>query len=96
MRFESLEQDFGEVLRQLGLAQVRALPLRNKTRRDSISAFEHFTGKMRKKACWVFGPFMADWGYSFPENWGFTKPRLDAKVLYSLLGFVRTLYWHGK
>lgn len=96
MRFESLGTDFGEVLRRLGLTQDRALPLRNKTRRSGLSSFDHFDDKMRKKACWVFGPFMEDWGYRFPEDWGARRVPWEAYLLYQCLGVIRTWYWRRK
>lgn len=70
IRYENLAEDFAEVLRLLGIKQIRPVPIVNKTQGRDASWKSYYTPKMIEKAKRVYGPFMQKWGYEFPESWG--------------------------
>jgi hypothetical protein len=70
IRFESLQEDFARVLRLLGLEPERPLPVRNATRERKKDFWSYYTPAMIPRAKRVFGPFMKQWGYQFPPEWG--------------------------
>lgn len=93
LRFESLSADFTEALKRIGVQPVRPLPIVNPTagrRRDYVS---YYTPRAIRRAVWVFGPYMEEWGYLFPEAWGRVKVPLWSKVLMRALRIVRGIYW---
>ena len=90
IRFEDLQAGFSQALERLGLAQVRPLPLLNKTS-ERGSYVDYYPPEIRAHAAWVFGPFMKKWGYELPAEWGLTVPR-SALINFRLLGPVRYLY----
>ncbi len=94
LRFESLDTDFGEVLTMIGLERAGPLPVANETpgrERDFIS---YYTPKAMKRAIWVFGPYMEEWGYSFPREWANARVPLWSKVLLRLVRVFRSVYWN--
>ena len=93
IRFESLQQDFSSVLSKLGIQQVRELPHQGRTRnrRGHYSSF--YTDGIQDRAVHVFGPFMARWGYDFPEAWGAVSPSALSHFQYALLSRFRHPYW---
>ncbi len=82
IKFETLSEDFTEVLDQLGIVQKRVLPVVNKTEKKSTMSYEHFKIPLQKKAVNIFGPYMREWGYKTPSNWVYDTPSTNAKVLY--------------
>ena len=70
MRFESLQADFDETLHRIGIEPVGPLPSTNVTPGRERNWLQYYTPRARKRAIWVFGPFMEQWGYSFPSEWG--------------------------
>lgn len=74
LRFENLQQDFSSVLDRLGLAQVRPLPVVNKTL-HGFSETEVTPTSLSEAAIRPFLPFMKEWGYmaasvgSYDINW---------------------------
>ena len=68
IRFERLQSDFSDVLRRLGLEQVRPLPVVNQT--SGRGAYlDYYSPEVRAHAARVFGPFMHAWGYELPASW---------------------------
>jgi len=93
IRYERLDQDFAEVLRRLGLEQVRPLPRLNRTKQRQAEFAAYYPPELHERARWVFGPFMRRWDYEFPEGWG-TSPVSPANELhFRALRAVRRLYW---
>jgi hypothetical protein len=93
LRFESLHTDFTAVLERIGAQRGRPLPIVNPTpgrQRDYVSSY---TPRAIRRAAWVFGPYMQEWGYSFPESWGSVKVPLWSKVLMRALRTFRGIYW---
>lgn len=92
MRFETIEQDFSEVLKLLNLSQKRPLPFRNKTSLKERNFFSYFTPKTQQRALFVFGPFMQKWGYSFPEEWSNKTVPWLSQTQFEFLGIIRKLH----
>jgi hypothetical protein len=92
MRFESIEQDFNEVLNSLKLTQKRTLPFRNKTSLKDQDVFSYFTPEIQKQALFVFGPFLKKWGYNFPEDWNDQSISVLSQIEFELLSVVRKFH----
>jgi hypothetical protein len=75
IRYEELQAGFSEVLRRIGLDEVRPLPVVNRTRHKSANFWEFYTPEIRARAMRLYWPYMRRWGYAFPPEWG--APRLD-------------------
>lgn len=65
IRFESLNQNFKNALKKLGVEAKRDLPLVNKTK-DRGEFEKYYSEDLLKTCAKVFGPFMLEWGYQFP------------------------------
>jgi hypothetical protein len=93
IRFEHLQDDFATVLRELGLEQVRPLPVVNRTGQRDRDFSRYYTPRAIDRAVWVFGPYMAEWGYDFPAAWGpVTVPAWSRAALH-LARLIRGVYW---
>jgi hypothetical protein len=95
IRYERIDDDFAEVLRRLGLEQVRPLPRLNRTAERRRDFAGYYTPEIRDRARWVFGPFMRRWGYEFPAEWGPAPASRLNELHYEALRSVRRLYWGG-
>ncbi len=95
LRLESLVEDFDRTLRQIGIQPVRPLPVVNATperdRQQDLSAY--YTPRARRRARWVFGPYMEEWHYDFPPEWGAMTVPLWSKVFLKVARAVRGVYW---
>jgi hypothetical protein len=93
IRFEHLQEDFTEVLRRLGIAQVRPVPVLNKTpsKKGNWQAYysSDATIEQAKRVC---GPFMNRWGYRVPADWGESKVSRMMNMEYRILGKLRATY----
>ena len=69
IRFESLQEDLGEVRRRIGMPTTAELPHVNPTS-GKRHFLEYYTPDLYQPAMRVFGPFMLKWGYQFPSEWG--------------------------
>jgi hypothetical protein len=93
LRFESLADDFDAVLHKIGISPVRRLPQANVTpgrERDFVS---YYTPKAIKRAAWVFGPYLREWGYEFPPEWGDVKVPWWSWPFMRVVRFIRGIYW---
>lgn len=70
IRYESLQDDFTNVLNSLGIKQVRPLPFVNKTPGKNPDWISYYSPEICGRAKKICGPFMEKWGYEFPEVWG--------------------------
>jgi len=86
LRYEHLNDDFQEVLRRLSIPSIGPLPVVNKTMRK-VSFHEYYTPETWERVSIVFGPFMKQWGYTFPDTWDVQQPRPMKKFQYFLLNF---------
>ena len=94
IRFESLNEDYKKVFTAVGVPVQRDLPQANKTpekKKDFWSYYE--SDKAKRRAKFVFGPFMRYWGYTFPESWSNIKEPWYTAPLYHVLNVPRKLYW---
>jgi hypothetical protein len=93
IRFESLDEDFAETLRRIGMEPVRPLPARNVTSGRSRNLDDYYTPAARRRAAWVFGPYMEEWGYAFPESWGDVSVPAWSEAALRMLRVYRGAYW---
>ena len=93
IRFEHLQEDFAEVLRRLRLEQVRPLPVVNRTDQRDRDFARYYTPKAIQRATWVFGPYMEEWGYPFPESWGRVTVPWWSRIALQAARLVRGIYW---
>jgi hypothetical protein len=93
IRFETLPSDFEAALTRIGIDPVRALPTVNATpgrERDFVGSY---TPRAIRRAVWIFGPYMQEWGYSFPESWGKVHVPVWSKLLMRFVRIFRSVYW---
>jgi hypothetical protein len=93
LRFESLADDFDSALRRLGLEPVRRLPVVNPTRAREGGFESYYTPAAIRRAAWVFGPYMEEWGYAFPAAWGEVRVPAWSRLLMHVLRLGRGIYW---
>ena len=93
IRFEKLQEDFAEALRLIGIEQVRPLPVRNKTPAREQNYLSYYTPATIGRAKRVFGPYMEQWGYEMPAEWGDDSLSKWNYAEFKFFTFLRTLYW---
>lgn len=93
VRFEHLQEDFAEVLKRIGIPQVRPLPAFNVTEGRSADWLSHYTPDVVPHAARIFGPFLEEWGYGLPPEWGPVRVPAAARVQFALLRPVRRMRW---
>ncbi|MBK9554266.1 MAG: hypothetical protein IPO47_00270 [Bacteroidetes bacterium] len=94
IRFEHLVEDYRKVFTAVGLPITRDLPQANKTPEKKADFWSYYTSdEAKRRAKFVFGPFMRYWGYSFPESWASVKEPIHAQLVYNFLNFFRKIYW---
>jgi hypothetical protein len=93
LRFENLQDDFAVALRRIGLEPVRPLPAVNVTPGRERDYVGYYTPESIKRATWVFGPYMEEWGYALPQSWGTVTVPGWSKVLMRIARFYRSIYW---
>jgi hypothetical protein len=94
IRFENLAADYKKVFTEIGVPIERDLPQANKTpgkKKDFWSYYE--TDKAKKRAKFVFGPFMRYWGYEFPESWNYIREPWYAQLLFNITNIPNKFYW---
>lgn len=94
MRFENLSEDFEKAISKLNLDLVRPLPQYNRTSLKSGDFFAYYQSKeVRRRAVRLFGPYMEEWSYAFPDDWKEATSVRPAHVAYSFVNFFRKIYW---
>jgi hypothetical protein len=93
LRFEMLQEDFSRVLQMLGIEQVRPLPVANKTGARSQAYHTYYTPPAIRRAKWVFGPYMKQWGYEFPPEWGDVTVWWLNQFVFDVANQFRFFYW---
>lgn len=93
IRYERLDDDFAELLRRLGLEQVRPVPHLNRTAERRAAFADYYTPEIRDRAQRVFGPFMRRWDYEFPADWGDGSVSRANELHFRALRTVRRYYW---
>ncbi len=92
IRFENINEDFSEVLKLLNLKQVRPLPLINVTKKKK-DFLDYYNDDILKYAIKIFGPFMNEWGYKFPESWSNSKINPFNVMKYELAKIIKSYYY---
>ena len=93
IRFENLQNDFAQALKLIGIEALRPLPLVNKTSTKGEDPFSYFMPDVQNQAKEVFSPFMKEWGYDFPDEWGDSSISWMYQLEYELSGIFKKLYW---
>ncbi len=93
IRFEHLQEDFGLVLRLLGLEPKRPLPKVNSTEKKEQNYLSYYTPEAIAHAKRVFGPFMKQWGYDWPPEWGDAETSRWNELEFAFVNVFRTAYW---
>ncbi len=94
IHFEHLAEDFERAIAALGLTLKRPLPVRNKTAEKATNFFSYYdTPTLQQRAMQVFGPFMEQWSYDFPDEWTSSSISLRSRAEYRFLNVFRNVYW---
>ena len=93
IRFEALAADFDATIRKIGLEPVRPLPVLNATPGRDRDFLSYYTPRAIRRATWVFGPYMEEWGYAFPEAWGPVHVPAWSRWLMRVVRVFRGVYW---
>jgi hypothetical protein len=93
IRFEHLQEDFAEALRRIGIEPKRPLPTVNRTSGRSRDYLSYYTPEIIPRAKRVFGPYMAQWNYQFPPEWGATTVPWQHRAEFEFYNLFRGLYW---
>lgn len=93
MRFEKLQDDFAAVLKLLGIDPIRPLPQRNVTGERKKEYWMYYTPEIIPRARRIFGPFMRQWQYEFPREWGEQPVTFWNQVEYDFFTLFRRVYW---
>lgn len=91
-RFENLAADYATILNTIGVPNPEPLPEKNKT--QAKQGFEtYYTPDLYEQAVRVFGPFLEEWGYQFPESWGkLPAVPLSSKIKFKLWNTAAEVY----
>ena len=93
MRFENLQDDFATVLKLLGLEPIRPLPYLNVTSERKRDFWTYYTPEIIPRARRIFGPYMKQWGYEFPAEWGDRSVPWWNQLEFDIFNIFRRLYW---
>ncbi len=93
IRFESIQDDFAKALELIGIQPKRPLPLANKTNGKMQDFWSYYTPDMIPRAKRIFGPFMKQWGYTFPPEWGETEIPWWNQMEFHFYNLFRNVYW---
>ena len=96
IRFERLQDDFARVLELIEIPQVRTIPFVNRTSEKEDDFWSYYTAEIRDQVVRNFGPFMEQWGYEFPTDWGVASIPWSGQVQFRVIGFSRRrLQWQS-
>jgi hypothetical protein len=93
IRFENLQADFARLLQILGLELKRPLHIRNSTQARRKDFLSYYSPDMIPRAKKVFGPFMEQWGYEFPKEWGQPHLTWRDKLEFELFTLLKKAKW---
>jgi len=94
IRFETIAEDFLQVLALIGIEPKRPLPVVNKTAERGESFLSYYDRPaVRARAMRVFGPYMEKWGYAFPAEWGSYQTTPAAKLELGFYNSFRKVFW---
>lgn len=90
LRFETLEADFFNALKTLGIEAKRSLPVLNSTD-NKKAANEWVTSVEPELYLRKFGPFMREWGYMLPDG-TYPKVSIKSRIFYETTKIARTFF----
>jgi hypothetical protein len=94
IRYENLQEDFAEALKRLNIEPVRLLPSKNVTGQKSRDFWSYFdTPELKSRAVRLFSEYMAEWNYTFPEDWKQYAKAPASRLQYNSINAFRRLYW---
>jgi hypothetical protein len=93
IRFENLHEDFAQALHLIGIEPVRPLPMKNPTAGRKRDYVTYYTPKMIPRAKRVFGPFMKQWGYEFPSEWGDCSVPWWNQLQFDVFNVLKVFVW---
>lgn len=95
IRFENLQSDFDKAIEMIGASKVRDIPQANKTAEKTKTFWEYYeSDKAKRRAKFIFGPYMQQWGYDFPASWEKFKVPFYAFWLYHFFNLLRKFFWN--
>ncbi len=89
IRYENIAEDYLLALNKVGVESPFPLPVTNKTVGKKKYLSEYYTEEIRKKAIYVFGPFLAKYNYFFPKNWGNINIPLSSTIKFNIMSILR-------
>lgn len=92
IRFEHLQDDFAQLLKELDIEQVRPLPAKNKTGERADDFYAYYTPDTWEHVRRIFGPFLKQWGYRLPSD-DQHVPRSSEAVFQLLRAYRRRYVW---
>jgi hypothetical protein len=94
IRYESLQEDFATMLDKVGIEPKRPLPARNVTGEKKKDFWSYYdTPELRRKAMTLFGRYMHEFEYAFPEDWTEGPREGGSAFQYNAINSMRRLYW---
>lgn len=90
IRFESLQEDFKTVLKELNIEQVQDIPMINRTKKKK-NYLDYYTPRIQKRAKYVFSSYCLKNGYSTP--WDDDKVSKINNLIYNALYPFRKIFW---
>ena len=89
IRYEKIAEDYLLALNKVGVESPLPLPVANKTAGKKNDLSKYYTEEIRRQAIYVFGPFLAKYNYSFPENWGNINIPTSSIIKFKIMGILR-------
>lgn len=84
MKFEDLQGEFSQVLKLIGVEQVRHLPHINPTA-NKKSYKDYYDDSLKELVLRNFGPFMKKWGYQLPNDWSWNEIPFANQMRFAML-----------
>ncbi|MCP3932312.1 MAG: sulfotransferase family 2 domain-containing protein [Bacteroidetes bacterium] len=92
IKFESLNDDFENALTKLDMKPHRPLPLVNPTAKSPKTYIEFFSNSVQGESVNIFGPYMKEFGYDLPSEWGTNEPSNFSCILYRVKVLLAKVY----
>ena len=93
MRYEDIRTEFRDVLQALGISPERDLQEANPTSGREKNFTQYYTPSIIPRAVRIFGPFMEEWGYAWPDEWSVPRLNWSSRLGYKFWGGVRRAFW---
>ena len=78
--YENLDDDFENILNEIGLKKKRLVPIVNKTTGKNSDFKNYYSKKCQKVSKIIYSDYMEKFAYEFPEGWA--KPNLLEYIYY--------------